>query len=284
MAADVETESDIFLSAAHGNLENVVQLLSSGRVAAVISLDISRDEFSSNVQGFLKQAMQSVLGSDVYLQDIIILSVSEDLVGLGGDGPGGPGIGTSCIAVSLSIRASNGTNAEDIKRRMEKSQFVKEVGVYMQQKIRTLTWNVRQVALPKAMKCGVDDRDKIGCSAMHWAALNDRCEIIEALVENKADVSLKGNDGHTPLHWAALKGNVKAAQLLIRHKADVEQADNWQFTPIIRAAQNGHILVVLLLLQEGANALALDNEQHNCLHWAVYHRHHMYVVSLCPVM
>jgi ankyrin repeat protein len=48
-----------------------------------------------------------------------------------------------------------------------------------------------------------------------------------------------------------------------------------QFTPMIRAAQNGHLVVVLLLLQEGADPLLFDNEQHNCLHWAVYHRHHM---------
>ncbi len=58
-----------------------------------------------------------------------------------------------------------------------------------------------------------------------------------------------------------------------------------QFTPIIRAAQNGHLVVALLLLQEGADPLSVDNELHNCLHWAVFHRHHMWVAfvntSIC---
>ena len=42
-------------SAAHGNLENVENLLSSGRVSISISLDINRVEFSASIQTLLKQ-------------------------------------------------------------------------------------------------------------------------------------------------------------------------------------------------------------------------------------
>lgn len=160
---------------------------------------------------------------------------------------------------------------------MEKPGFLKKIGEFLDTRIRTVRWNPRMVTLPTALKYGADDRDKIGCSAMHWAALNDRCDIITVLARHKADVNVKGNDGHSPLHWAALKGHVKAAQLLVQIGANVDAVDNWEFTPLIRASQNGHLLVVLLLLQEGADASMIDNEAHNALHWAVYHRHHLVV-------
>lgn len=33
-------------------------------------------------------------------------------------------------------------------------------------------------------------RDKIGCTAMHWAALNDRVDVITLLIRHKADLNL----------------------------------------------------------------------------------------------
>lgn len=121
-----------------------------------------------------------------------------------------------------------------------------------------------------------------------------------------------GDDGHSALHWAALKGNLRAMLSLLRAGARVDAQDNWHFTPLTRAAQNGHLLAVLLLLQvlppgsmlvdgcwlpsrawqcsslqalmrgptmaqEGADPLLKDEEGHNCLHWAVFHRHHQVV-------
>jgi hypothetical protein len=67
-------------SSAHGNLENVEQLLSSGRVALSISLEISKEEFSViSVQSLLKEALVHTLGSDVHEDDVSIVSISDDL-------------------------------------------------------------------------------------------------------------------------------------------------------------------------------------------------------------
>ncbi len=66
-------------SSAHGNLENVEQLLSSGRVALSISLNVCKDEFSINVQTILKDAIVHTLGSDVHEADVSIVSISDDL-------------------------------------------------------------------------------------------------------------------------------------------------------------------------------------------------------------
>jgi len=51
MAEGVATANDLFLSAAHGLLENVQRLLSTGTVTATISLSISAAEFTLQVRG-----------------------------------------------------------------------------------------------------------------------------------------------------------------------------------------------------------------------------------------
>jgi hypothetical protein len=144
-------------------------------------------------------------------------------------------------------------------------------------RVRTVQWEVKVVSPPVVKRHSVNDRDKLGCTALHWAALNDRAELMRWLMSNGADKDAKANDGHSPLHWAALKGHVLACKALLDAGCCVDMRDQWMFTPLIRAAQNGHCLVVLLLLRGGADPSLFDEEQHNALHWAVFHRHHVVV-------
>ena len=140
-----------------------------------------------------------------------------------------------------------------------------------------MQWEVKVVSPPVVVQHTVDDRDKLGCTALHWAALNDRAELMRWLMSNGADRDAKANDGHSPLHWAALKGHLHACKALLDAGCTVDMRDQWMFTPLIRAAQNGHLLVLLLLLRGGADPSLCDEEQHNALHWAVFHRHHVVV-------
>jgi len=144
-------------------------------------------------------------------------------------------------------------------------------------RVRTVHWEVKIVSAPRVVRHSVQDVDKIGCTALHWAALNDRSHLMRWLVNNGADKDAKANDGHSPLHWAALKGHLSACKALLDAGCNVDERDQWHFTPLIRAAQNGHVLVVLLLLRGGADASLVDEEKHNSLHWAVFHRHHVVV-------
>ena len=72
-----ENPLSLLRSAAHGCLDNVEQLLSSGQVSFSLSLDISRFEFATNVQGMLKSAIAHALSSDVVDSKVSIVSVSE---------------------------------------------------------------------------------------------------------------------------------------------------------------------------------------------------------------
>jgi len=49
----------------------------------------------------------------------------------------------------MSIKASNGTDADDIKCKMEKPGFLKKIGDFLEERVRTVTWNPRLVAVPQ---------------------------------------------------------------------------------------------------------------------------------------
>ena len=73
------------------------------------------------------------------------------------------------------------------------------------------------------------------------------------IVEGKADVSAKDNDGLTPLHWAAVEGHKAMARtLIVEFKADVNAKDNDGWTPLHRAAAGGHQATARTLISYGA--------------------------------
>ena len=56
----------------------------------------------------------------------------------------------------------------------------------------------------------------IGCSLLHWAAINNRCIIATLLINNGAIIDKTGGAlGETPLQWAINKKYYSMIQLLI---------------------------------------------------------------------
>jgi ankyrin repeat protein len=51
-------------------------------------------------------------------------------------------------------------------------------------------------------------------------------EIVNILLENKADITIKENFGRTPLHQAAIEGYYKIAELLISAGLNINGKDN----------------------------------------------------------
>ena len=275
MAARGGLTSSRARSAAHGQLENVQKLLSTGSIVATISLSLSIEEFTDKIQGIVKQVMSPLLASNILERDITIASV------VSGDSSSKQTAkaehAEEVLLVNLIVRSPDVHDAQEVAARMAAPSFTSDLVSTLSSRVRTVQWDVKIVEKPQVIRHTVDDRDKIGCSALHWAALNDRHELMLWLINHGADKDAKANDGHTALHWAALKGHLRACKVLLDAKCAVDERDEWHFTPLIRAAQNGHVLVVLLLLRGGADAGAVDEELHNSLHWAVFHRHHAVV-------
>ncbi|GAB6178795.1 hypothetical protein JCM14036_01140 [Desulfotomaculum defluvii] len=60
-----------------------------------------------------------------------------------------------------------------------------------------------------------------GWSALHYAVYEGNQEKVQVLLDEGADINIKGNDGQTPLIRASIVGNAEVVQLLIRNGADV---------------------------------------------------------------
>ena len=73
-----------------------------------------------------------------------------------------------------------------------------------------------------------------GATPLHLAVLSDQGEIVEFLIEKRANINAKAKDEHggTPLHWAAALGRIEMARRLIEAGADVDAKDHGGFTPL----------------------------------------------------
>src|SRR5688572_13991203 len=76
-----------------------------------------------------------------------------------------------------------------------------------------------------------------GTTALHWAVLNNDLEMVQMLVQAKADVNATSRfDAITPLYLAATNGNSAIIEVLIGAGADVNKASGTGTTPLMRSA------------------------------------------------
>ncbi|PNP56937.1 hypothetical protein FNYG_15304 [Fusarium nygamai] len=128
-----------------------------------------------------------------------------------------------------------------------------------------------------------------GNAPLHIAAMLGRLEAVEALVEGKASLGLRGCQGQTPLHMA---GSEEVSRALIRHgaplhilddngelplhsaarrgfrdpisdmlaqNAPLNKPNNWQSTPLSVACKNGHLELARYLCRRGGRLTVDDN-------------------------
>jgi ankyrin repeat protein len=88
---------------------------------------------------------------------------------------------------------------------------------------------------------------------LHMAALEGHADIVQVLLQHRADPKATNPDLFTPLHAAARRGHAAAAALLLKAGADPNAMDQIFGTPLHEAVQRGHPEVVRLLLKAGAS-------------------------------
>jgi hypothetical protein len=121
-------------------------------------------------------------------------------------------------------------------------------------------------------KADVEAKDNDGQTALHWAARSSHEVMVRLLLEAKANVEAKDNNGQTALHLAARNGHEAVVRLLLEAKADVEAKGNYGQTALHLAAQHGHEAVVWLLLDAKADAEAKGNYGQTALNLAAMDR------------
>jgi len=111
----------------------------------------------------------------------------------------------------------------------------------------------------------------LGLTPLHWAASDNRHEVVGVLLDKGADVNAKNKNGATPLHLAASRNSKEAAELLIEKGADKGATDGSGNTPMHRAAKCGQKDVLQLLLEKGADRAARNSGKQtpeDCAHGA----------------
>ncbi len=67
----------------------------------------------------------------------------------------------------------------------------------------------------------VNQRDAENVTLLHWAAINNRRDIVKYYISKGAIVDAIGGDlQSTPLHWATRQGHISMIILLLQHRAD----------------------------------------------------------------
>ena len=110
-----------------------------------------------------------------------------------------------------------------------------------------------------------------GRSALHWAAKENKVEVIPILLAANADVNNRDRAGKTPLCVAAESRDpkcVESMKLLIDAKSDVNSKDRLGGSPLLWAAGLGTPEAVELLIAKGAEVSIQDKNGLTPLLWA----------------
>ena len=117
----------------------------------------------------------------------------------------------------------------------------------------------------------VNQRDGENVTLLHWAAINNRKEIVGYFLQQGADVDAVGGElMSTPLHWACRQGHISVIILLIGAGADPGLRDGEGCGAIHLASQFGHTAIVGYLIAKGVSVNSQDNNGMTPIMWAGY--------------
>lgn len=143
--------------------------------------------------------------------------------------------------------------------------------------------DLRQVTDPETWSSNFprDVRQNILAAVAPAIARTGNVRAARRLITSGFNVDMVDEDGMSPLLWAAVQGHEEMVQLLLENKAEIEKHDQaFKRTPLSLAALGGHKAVVDLLLNAGANVHSSDSSRRTSLFWAVVGGHISVVQSL----
>eukprot|EP00913_Durusdinium_trenchii_P007026 g6609.t1 len=91
-----------------------------------------------------------------------------------------------------------------------------------------------------------------GRTALHLAAWQGDEEVVEVLLEARADTNHPDSHCHAPLHLAADQGHLEVVRSLIQNQADGNQPNIHGRSPLHAAANQGHLEICHLLVDAKA--------------------------------
>ncbi|XP_041347020.1 serine/threonine-protein kinase TNNI3K-like, partial [Gigantopelta aegis] len=111
--------------------------------------------------------------------------------------------------------------------------------------------NVTQ-AITSGANVNVHHPKKDQITALHLVSKGGHYNIVQLLLNFKADPNICDEHGLTPAHHASQKGRVDVLKLLNEvGRVDINAIDNHGKTPAHHASQKGHVDVLKLLIEVG---------------------------------
>ncbi|XP_071181368.1 uncharacterized protein [Mytilus edulis] len=101
---------------------------------------------------------------------------------------------------------------------------------------------------------------KDGGSPLFMACQNRHTEVVQILINNKADISKCKDTGSSPLFMACQEGHTEVVQILINNKADINKCQDTGASPLLIACQNRHTEIVQMLINNKADTNKCSND------------------------
>uniref|UniRef100_A0A8C4F0U9 Euchromatic histone-lysine N-methyltransferase 2 n=1 Tax=Dicentrarchus labrax TaxID=13489 RepID=A0A8C4F0U9_DICLA len=106
----------------------------------------------------------------------------------------------------------------------------------------------------------VNAQDSGGWTPIIWAAEHKHVDVIKALLNRGADVTINDKELNVCLHWAAYAGNVDIAELVLNSGCSLTSVNMHGDTPLHIAAREGYLECVTLFLSRGADIDIMNRE------------------------
>ncbi|KTF83800.1 hypothetical protein cypCar_00030414, partial [Cyprinus carpio] len=126
------------------------------------------------------------------------------------------------------------------------------------------------------VEAGYDVRqpDKENVTLLHWAAINNRIDLVKYYISKGSVVDQLGGDlNSTPLHWATRQGHLSMVVQLMKYGADPSLIDGEGCSCVHLATQFGHTSIVAYLIAKGQDVDMMDQNGMTPLMWAAYRMH-----------
>jgi len=88
---------------------------------------------------------------------------------------------------------------------------------------------------------------------LYVAAANKNTEVVQWLLEHRADASICDEDGISPAFLAVQNNDIETLKVLISYKTNIDIPSVSQITPLLNAVFDAHLPLVKLLVEAGAD-------------------------------